>query len=224
MQTFSKKEAIKYGWQKMKENFLFFAGLISIVVLAGFIFGFLEDAVGESSFSVSFILNIVNFVFNIVITIGATKIVLDVYDKGESSYSILLSEYRLFFRFVAGYILYSLIVLAGFILFVIPGIIWAVKFSLWSYLIVDKNMGPIEALKASSKATDGNKWNLFSFGILLGFINILGALALIIGLFATIPIVLMAFVFVYRKLVGGIEADVSLPIEGLNIVHSPERV
>jgi uncharacterized membrane protein len=40
------------------------------------------------------------------------------------------------------------------------------------------------------------------FGILLVFINILGALALLVSLFVTMPATMVANAFVYRKLLS----------------------
>jgi uncharacterized membrane protein len=75
-----------------------------------------------------------------------------------------------------------------------------------TYLIVDKNLGPIEAIKKSWSVTRGNTWNLFFFGILLGLINILGMVCLLVGLFITIPLGMLATTFVYRKLLLQSEA------------------
>jgi len=43
------------------------------------------------------------------------------------------------------------------------------------------------------------------FDLLLGLINLLGAICLLIGLFATIPTTMVATAFVYRKLLAQIE-------------------
>ena len=83
---------------------------------------------------------------------------------------------------------------------IIPGIIWGIKFQFFSYFIVDKGLGPIEALKRSSTITKGAKWDLFLFGLLVWLINLLGALCLLVGLFATIPTTGVAMAFVYHKL------------------------
>jgi len=46
---------------------------------------------------------------------------------------------------------------------------------------------------------------LFLFDLLLTLINLLGALCLLIGLFATIPTTMVAIAFVYRKLLAQTE-------------------
>ena len=48
--------------------------------------------------------------------------------------------------------------------------------------------------------TDGIKWKLILFCLALGGLNLLGAIALGVGLLVTIPTSLMAYVYVYRAL------------------------
>ena len=98
-----------------------------------------------------------------------------------------------------------MIVLSGIILLIIPGIIWSVKYSFVGYFIVDKGLGPIEALKESSLITNGAKQDLFLFWSLISVVNFLGVLAFFIGLFVTIPITVVAIGFVYRKLLNKTE-------------------
>ena len=67
-----------------------------------------------------------------------------------------------------------LIVLAGFILLIIPGIIWSIKYQYMIYLVIDKNMGIRESMKLSAAMTDGVKWDLLAFEFITGIINVLG--------------------------------------------------
>jgi uncharacterized membrane protein len=97
-------------------------------------------------------------------------------------------------------LLYGLIVLGGFILLIVPGIIWCLKFSQYKYFIVEKNAGPVEALKLSAQATDGAKWKLFSFGFVCLGINLLGLICLGVGVLFTAPLTMVAMAFIYRKL------------------------
>jgi uncharacterized membrane protein len=87
----------------------------------------------------------------------------------------------------------------GFLL-IVPGIIFFIMFQYYGYFIVDKKMGPVEALKASAALTKGVRWKLFGFGLVIGLLNIGGALLLLLGLFVTIPVSQMAIAHVYRKL------------------------
>jgi uncharacterized membrane protein len=106
------------------------------------------------------------------------------------------------FNYILASIIRTLIIAVGFILFIIPGIIFSIKLQYSQYLIVDKGKDAVDSLKGSWKMTKGVKWNLFLFGLLLGLINILGFLALLVGLFVTVPLTMVANAFVYRKLLS----------------------
>jgi uncharacterized membrane protein len=50
--------------------------------------------------------------------------------------------------------------------------------------------------------TKGNRWKLFQLSLALLLLNILGLLALLVGLFVTIPVSFIAMVHAYRALKG----------------------
>ena len=130
------------------------------------------------------------------------KIALSFCDEQTPSLRMLFDFRDCFWKYLALHILYFLIIYAGILLLIVPGIIWAIKFSLCFYFVVDKNLGPIQALKASSRTTKGVKWDLFAFGILNCGIILLGLTCLIVGIFAAYPTVLIAQALVYRQLVA----------------------
>jgi uncharacterized membrane protein len=200
MEKFSKKEAIKFGWEIAKKKIKFFVPLLILVFGSSFLFDYLSDLAKKESFLISFLLTIVGFALSIIFSLGLIKISLEICDGKEPKISDLFSQYRLFFRFLFASILKSLITLFGFILLIIPGIILSIRLGFFDYLIVDKNSRIVESLKKSWEITKGNTWNLFLLYILLGLINLLGFFALIVGLFWSIPTTMIAEAFVYRKL------------------------
>ena len=143
---------------------------------------------------------IVSFVVKNLVDIGLIKIALKFNDNQKVDYKDLFSGTKVFWKYVGGSILYGLIVFAGFLLLIIPGIIWSIKFQYYSYLIIDKGLGPIDALKQSSTITQGLKWDLLVFNLALIGVLILGFLALFVGLFWAIPTNMLATAYVYRKL------------------------
>lgn len=81
----------------------------------------------------------------------------------------LKSAQPLWWRMFLLQLLVGLTVLGGFILLFVPGIIFALKLSLASYYLVDKNCGVMEAYKSSWEATKGNLgkiWGLVGVNIL----------------------------------------------------------
>jgi hypothetical protein len=111
-------------------------------------------------------------------------------------------------------------ILPVLIAFLILVVILSIKLSLCLYFVVDKGLGPINALRASSRATRGAKWSLFVFGILCGLINLLGMLCFFVGLFATVPTVMVAMALVYRNLSEQTPELAELGISGSNVKPS----
>lgn len=68
------------------------------------------------------------------------------------------------------------------------------------FIILDKKTGAVTALRQSWRITKRNNIQLLLLALYLIGINILGALALFIGLFVTIPLSFLAFAYTYRKL------------------------
>lgn len=98
-------------------------------------------------------------------------------------------------------LLVNLITVVGLILFIIPGIIFAMKYSQAAFLMSeDKNLDIMDALKKSGEMMDGYKMNLFLFG--LSFIGhiLLGFLTLGIYLLYAMPYIVLSFHNYYLNL------------------------
>ncbi|RJQ45770.1 MAG: hypothetical protein C4538_07925 [Nitrospiraceae bacterium] len=197
---FSMQEAVRFGWNTMKDNLGFLVMILILAFLIENLPGFIAGYVRDHFPFISYVLHITGWLISFVVQMGLIKISLKFCDGIKGQMDDLLSSFNLLINFVAATFLYFLIILGGLVLLVIPGVIWAIKFNLFPYFIVEKGMGPVDALKASSKATTGAKWDLLLFGLLLGLINVAGALFFVVGLFATIPTSMIAYAYVYRKL------------------------
>lgn len=202
---FDLSSVLGFGWDVMKANLGFFAAVIAILFVVtfipAFIDGFVSSSMGGPAQSVW---GILYFVFSqavsIVMTIGLIRIALSFCDETMPTVGMLFNAKGCFLGYIGTQLLYLLIVAGGFVLLIVPGVIWAVKFSLAPYFVIDKGLSPIEALKASARTTKGVKWELFGFGLLCCLINMLGVLCFFIGIFATYPTVIVATALVYRQL------------------------
>jgi uncharacterized membrane protein len=216
MNKFSTKEAISFGWHKMRQNFWFFVKIFAFFILVAAVSGFLSD-VFKGVPLIASLIGFTSWALFFIFSIGLIKISLDLAFGNTAEFNDLFSEHRLFLKFLIAKILYGIIVTAGLFLLIVPGIIWSIKFRFFPYFVVDQKMGPIKSLKESSRVTDGAKWDLFLFIVLLGLINLAGALALVVGLLFTIPTTIIALAFVYHKLsVFGAELSVKgeiLPVK-----------
>lgn len=197
---FSKKEAISLGFKLAKKNIIFFIGIFVIVVIISSISSAIQIGVAlEKQPMLYILLNVLTFIVNAIIGMGLIKISLEFIDNKKPKFSDLFYVKPLV-NFILASLIRGVITFIGFILLIIPGIIFSIRLQYVPYLIVDKNLPPVEAIKKSWKMTKGNTWNLFFFGILLFLVNVLGAILLLVGLFVTVPLTMLATTFVYRKL------------------------
>jgi len=69
-----------------------------------------------------------------------------------------------------------------------------------SFIVIDRALGPIDAMKESKRITSGYRWRLLGFVLLLALINLAGVIALVVGLLVTVPVTSIAFANAYRVL------------------------
>jgi uncharacterized membrane protein len=199
-------DVLSYGWNMMKTCFWFFVGLGIVWLVTTNAIAIIDIVLRRTIYTESFpwslriFMTIASWVIGIVLGIGITKIALSFCDERKPALGTLFDFWGCFWRYLGAAILYGLICIAGFVLLIVPGVVWSVKFGLWPYFVVDKGLGPIQALKASGKTTMGVKWDLFGFGVLCGLINLAGLLCLVVGIFAAYPTVIVAHALVYRQL------------------------
>jgi len=210
----SVKECFSFGWKTFRARPWIFvqAGLLLLLVN---IFISLAQSVfeqgGTASGIVVFVSSVAGIALSFLISMGETAFFLRAHDDVASTGLRDLWHPHPFWKFVAASVLVALAVIAGFILLIVPGIILGIMFGFSTYLVIEKGLGPIEALKASAALTKGNRWKLFLLGLATIGINILGFLALIIGLFVTVPLSFLAMVHAYRTLSGGNPAGAPEP-------------
>lgn len=216
-QTFSNKEIIKKSWGIVKSNLKIFIPILIIVWLLQM--GLSSIQTISDNTIITFLLSAISWIINTLITIGLISTFLKFANGEIFNFKSVLDKKDKFIPYVIGTIYYSLIVFAGIILLIIPGIIWAIRYQFYSYLIIDKGMSPKEALVKSKEMTKGKTLKLLGFGIILFLINLLGVLALVVGLFVSIPVSMLAIALAYKKLLGeGVTPEFTSPTPTQNPV------
>ena len=191
-------KALSWGWEVFKKQWQILVGITLFVFAISAIVGFItEDGGADVGGIGSFLLNIFVGTF---IGIGLITIGLEIYGEKKPLFKDFFLNMEHFLNYLIGMLLYSIVVTIGFFLLFFPGVIWALKYQFFGYLIVEKGMSPMEALRKSGNITYGKKWFLLLFWIVLLCLNILGAIVAGIGLLVTIPVSLLATVYIYKKL------------------------
>lgn len=212
---------VRFGWETFKKRPWFFVGAVLVFLIASwagsllnsFVAGFTDAAAG-SVFGVLLGFAI-GMAFNTLLGLGWLAFFLKAHDDVAAVTISSLWHPQKFWSFLGTNILYGFIVLFGYVLFIVPGIIATVTFMFATYFVVDKGLGPIEALKASARITKGNRLRLLAFVGAGMLISLLGMLALVVGLFVAVPVVSLAGVQAYRRLSAAADATAArVPLTG----------
>ena len=114
-------------------------------------------------------------------------------------------EIRDMFSFTSNYpnavlakLLSSFIIGIGFVMLIIPGIVFACKLAFVPYLVMDKKLDAVEAMKASWKMTDGHAVDIFVMGLLAIPVFVVGFVLLFVGIIPAIMWVKMSFASIYH--------------------------
>jgi len=183
-------EAIAYGWQSVKKDLWYFVGLAFVSTIIG--------SVG-SAHSQTNQWDLVGFLLSAWMTCGYMTMMLSFQAGKKMEFGELFKQVKHYWEVLAATFLLGLIICLGFILFIVPGIYLALRFQFTIQLILDKGLGISEAMKESTRLTNGIKMSLLTFNLALIGVVVLGAICLGVGVFVAIPVVWLAEIFVYRK-------------------------
>jgi len=183
-----------YGmsWEVMKKNFLELLLVLVIYMAIGIPAGigrFGAEAAGLGAGGI--LLGLFSIVYGVFVigpvaygmalaflkvTRGERFDVADVFEGFKENYLQIILANLLIFA----------IVMAGIILLIVPGIIFACKLAFVPYLVMDKKMEAIDAVKKSWEMTKGHAWTIFFIGLLTIPIVIMGIILLIVGIIPAI--------------------------------------
>ncbi len=136
------------------------------------------------------------------VTIGATWFSLGIYRGKEAKVETVFEPFNNFGHVLGGYWYMELFIFLWTLLFIIPGIIKSIAYSMTPYILVDQpDISATDALEESMRMTDGHKWEIFVF--YLSFLGwaILSAITFgIVGIFYVYPYMSVSLAGIYEEL------------------------
>ena len=117
------------------------------------------------------------------IGVGLALFFLNIHSGNKLEIKTIFNPFKdVWLNSVLAYFMMIVIILIGFILFIIPGVIATLMFSQVLYIIAEDNkIDPYNALVKSKKMMDGNKWKLFKIILRILLLAIVCILTLGIG-------------------------------------------
>lgn len=150
------KDALEFAFRAYASNFLLLLAVMVLLIGGAQIFRMFLPGLASVGAA---------FIYGTFLAGGMLAIFLSITDGGSPTLSLLGEKAGLFWRYLVAHVIAYLATITGFILFVVPGIILMICFLFYPVLIVDKNLGPIEAIGKSISLTSGHRMKLFLLGL-----------------------------------------------------------
>jgi len=135
--------------------------------------------------------------------IGFIRICLDLYDGNSPSYMNIFSEVKLGAKFLLSQLVYSLMVLVGIALLIIPGAYLGTRYTFHGFLFSEGETDLQKSFQQSANIARSSMGSLFWLVLFLFLFNIVGMSILGIGILVTMPISVLMKAYVYRQLKAG---------------------
>lgn len=222
-EKFSIESAFSIGWAHTKRQFVPLLLVMAVswaipmaFAVVSFLFALLipkDQAVIKLLYS--FVAGILSLAVNAILELGMINVYLRVLDGDEAKISDLFSATKQMFTYVMGNFCFNFLLFWGYLCFIVPGVIVSIAVQFYSYFIVDKEIGPIESIRASWIASRGARLNIFLMVVLFHVLRSFGTLMFFIGLIPVNMVIGLATAEIYRQLLRNTEPNDFEGIEGL---------
>jgi hypothetical protein len=196
----SVRRAALFAWPTFKKHvgllaaivltFVAAWALLEVLVIAGQRFGILLWAVAHLAF----------LIVCAGLQLGLLRVCLDLYDGGQPRFRDALGQLAMGPRFLAGEVLYLLMVGTGIVLMVVPGLCVTARYSLFGLSIASGERSLLRSFQHSAALTAGVRIRFAAVCFALLILNVLGISLLGVGLLVTIPVSALIMTAVYRQL------------------------
>jgi hypothetical protein len=195
MEKFSIRDAYRKSWGLWKTHWKLMVSTTAVFIVLNWLIP--DENKGGNSL---WLVGLIAAVINLILYLGWIKMLFKVYDHVPTRFVEIFQHAALFWKVVGVSILFGLMVVLGFILLIIPGVYFYLKYQFALFAVIDRPKIHIkEAFQESARLTEGVKWKLLGFGFINVLVIVLGAVT-VIGELLTLPLATLAVIYVYRHL------------------------
>ena len=200
MNTFSIGDNVRFGWGTFKKRSWFFIGALLLYIVAVSIVSAVLGELGKIGPAIAFVSALGSWIVQTLASMGLIAFLLKAHDNPESVSFMDFWHPQTLLNYLGASILVGILVFVGFVLLIVPGVIAMLMLIFTLYLVIDRNMGPIVAMKESARITKGYRMKLLGLVLTMVGLNIVGLLCLVVGLLVSMPVSMLALVHAYRTL------------------------
>lgn len=209
------KPLLREAWGLTKKNYWLILGFLVIYLLLSFGLKILQ---GDGS---NIIILLISIVVSVLLKFWSTRFSIWIARGQEIKFASIFRGFGNFKEYFITNIILGLIVLGGFILLIVPGIIWSLKYFLAPYYSLEQGLKYKEALKASANATKGVRGKILLFWILFLLIILVSIIPVGLGLLATLPMAVVLYGLLYVRLSSQIVNQNTMPNPGMESMPEP---
>ncbi|MGL4293516.1 MAG: hypothetical protein ACRCSQ_08070 [Bacteroidales bacterium] len=196
---FKVSRAFSEGWKLTKKHWLVMIGLYLGFTIVSLLLGLFQGA--DVSSIRYWLFFIITLVIGAIFNAGYIKMYLVASEDEEPEFNLFGKSIKKVVPLLIASLLYGLGTMIGTCLLIIPGIWFAIRFSMVPFAIMDtEDCGIIDSFKKSYEMTKGKFWPLLGMFALFILCLIAGLICLIVGVFLAGVLVTFAQVAAYRML------------------------
>ncbi|MEX0895787.1 MAG: DUF975 family protein [Patescibacteria group bacterium] len=198
---------ISKGWEVFKKYWPTLLGYTVLIIVAHLLMSGIGAMIDQESAGLSLLFQLISGIVSLLVGMAYIYVLILAAEGKTITLETVFSRSHRIVSYLLGNILLTIVLMVGFILLIVPGIYFSIKYTFVPYLLIHKNIGVFESFSMSAKMTKGRKWQLFLYTLGFVGINIIGLLVLGVGLLITVPVSSLAFVVLYLSLVQTGEGD-----------------
>ena len=196
--TFSISELIESAWYRFQHRPLFWVCIvllsISISSLGDYGLQFDSENFDTSFNPLGLIMGILSLYISASITLMSVK-----YMRGQevNFNDITAIGFNKFIHYVIAVIISTILMVLGFLCFILPGFYLMARLMFVQYLVLDKDLSFGDAINQSFQISKDDALTLIGFMFAMFFIILIGLLCLVLGLLVAIPVSWLATAQLY---------------------------
>lgn len=203
---FTISEVLKTSWKATKSQIWILVGLVvAYTIIQGIL-----TSIGEPIYNpntqqlnittTSCIIWVISFIVSLLFELGYIKNCFQALDDYEPQFSAYGIQAKKIVTYFIAYIIFCIVIIIGVILFIVPGVYLALRLQFFAAAIVEENAGIIESFQKSWEITKGSSLKLFLTALASLLIILIGFILLFIGVFVALPLCVVIYCYLYRKL------------------------
>jgi len=197
--TLSLKKQLKTGWDLTKKHFWLLV-LSTLFIFAVTVGTEIPAWIAPENRLIESMTSLFGTLINMYLELGLVAMTLAIVQKKKATFNNLFVGLTVFSRFVLGSIMYGILVGFGFILFIVPGVYFSLKYGLFPFYLLEKNTKLFDAFNMSAHVTRGAKMDILLILFVVELIHMLSVLLLGVGTLVSVPFSAVVMAGIYLTL------------------------